>query len=188
MKSWGFSRMRKQWIPGHFSLRPRGLGTRLKRSLEQKQLKLMHKWQLQTMTDKGRLLTDGTVEFASGNRQCILTQACPPPMINHLTSLKKLLVHVVYPWPSWQACACAMGIFFFFARLQFACVFRKRTPWSHTPSVDSFWLCRLTMANTPPLFGDLGKTARDIFDKGFGMMSVLLCLRYNVQLWIAMCL
>ena len=30
MKSWGFSRMRKQWIPGHFSLRPRGLGTRLK--------------------------------------------------------------------------------------------------------------------------------------------------------------
>ena len=29
MKSWGFSRMRKQWIPGHFSLRPRGLGTRL---------------------------------------------------------------------------------------------------------------------------------------------------------------
>ena len=44
------------------------------------------------------------------------------------------------------------------------------------------------MANTPPLFGDLGKTARDIFDKGFGMISVLLCLRYNVQLWIAMCL
>ena len=66
------------------------------------------------MTDKGRLLTDGTVEFASGNRQCILTQACPPPMINHLTSLKKLLVHVVYPWPSWQACASSMGIFFFF--------------------------------------------------------------------------
>ena len=29
MKSWGFSRMRKQWIPGHFSLRPRGLGMRL---------------------------------------------------------------------------------------------------------------------------------------------------------------
>ena len=29
MKSWGFLRMRKQWIPGHFSLRPRGLGTRL---------------------------------------------------------------------------------------------------------------------------------------------------------------
>ena len=29
MKSWGFSRMRKQWIPGHFSLLPRGLGTRL---------------------------------------------------------------------------------------------------------------------------------------------------------------
>ena len=29
MKSWGFSCMRKQWIPGHFSLLPRGLGTRL---------------------------------------------------------------------------------------------------------------------------------------------------------------
>ena len=29
MKSWGFSRMRKQWIPGHFSLLPRGMGTRL---------------------------------------------------------------------------------------------------------------------------------------------------------------
>ena len=29
MKSWGFSRMRKQRIPGHFSLLPRGLGTRL---------------------------------------------------------------------------------------------------------------------------------------------------------------
>ena len=29
MKSWGFSRMRKQWIPGHFSLRLCGLGTRL---------------------------------------------------------------------------------------------------------------------------------------------------------------
>ena len=29
MKSWGFSHMRKQWIPGHFSLQIRGLGTRL---------------------------------------------------------------------------------------------------------------------------------------------------------------
>ena len=29
MKSWGFSRMHKQWIPGHFFLLPRGLGTRL---------------------------------------------------------------------------------------------------------------------------------------------------------------
>ena len=29
MKSWGFSRMRKQWIPSHFFLLPRGLGTRL---------------------------------------------------------------------------------------------------------------------------------------------------------------
>ena len=28
MKSWGFSRMHTQWIPGHFSF-PRGLGTRL---------------------------------------------------------------------------------------------------------------------------------------------------------------
>ena len=29
MKSWGFSRMREQWIPDHFSLLPRDLGTRL---------------------------------------------------------------------------------------------------------------------------------------------------------------
>ena len=29
MKSWGFSHMRKRWIPGHFSLLPRGLSTRL---------------------------------------------------------------------------------------------------------------------------------------------------------------
>ena len=32
------------------------------RSLEQRQLKLMHTWQLRTVTDKGRLLTDGTVK------------------------------------------------------------------------------------------------------------------------------
>ena len=29
MKPWGFSHMCKHWIPGHFSLLPRGLGTRL---------------------------------------------------------------------------------------------------------------------------------------------------------------
>lgn len=28
--------------------------------------------------------------------------------------------------------------------------------------------CRLTMANTPPSFGDLGKSAKDIFEKAFG--------------------
>ena len=32
------------------------------RSLEQRRLKLMHAWQLRTVTDKGRLLTDGTVK------------------------------------------------------------------------------------------------------------------------------
>ena len=32
------------------------------RNLEQKRLKLMHTWQLGTMTDKGRLLTDDTVK------------------------------------------------------------------------------------------------------------------------------
>ena len=42
------------------------------RSLEQRRLKLMHAWQLQTMTDKGSLFTDSTikshtvVEFTSG--------------------------------------------------------------------------------------------------------------------------
>ena len=29
MKSWGFPHMCKWWIPGHFSLQPRGLGRRL---------------------------------------------------------------------------------------------------------------------------------------------------------------
>ena len=42
------------------------------------------------------------------------------------------------------------------------------------------------MANTPPLFGDLGKAARDIFEKGYGMLWVL-SLRVNEQSWIAMC-
>jgi len=28
--------------------------------------------------------------------------------------------------------------------------------------------CRVTMANTPPSFGDLGKSAKDIFEKAFG--------------------
>ena len=42
------------------------------RSLERRRLKLMYAWQLLTMIDKDRLLTDGTVksrtvvEFASG--------------------------------------------------------------------------------------------------------------------------
>ena len=35
MKSWSFSRLRKQWIPGHFFLRPRGLGTKLQRYSQQ---------------------------------------------------------------------------------------------------------------------------------------------------------
>ena len=41
-------------------------------NLEQRRLKLTHAWQLRTMTDKGRLLTGGTVkshtvvEFTSG--------------------------------------------------------------------------------------------------------------------------
>jgi len=33
MKSWGFSCMHKQWIPGHFSLQPCGLGMRLNKSI-----------------------------------------------------------------------------------------------------------------------------------------------------------
>ena len=53
MKSWGFLRMRKQWIPGHFSLLPRGLGTRLgtkwaRLSLEESyKVKLIHDLSLQ---------------------------------------------------------------------------------------------------------------------------------------------
>ena len=35
---------------------------KVKRSLERKRLKLKHAWKLRTMTDKGRLLPDGTVK------------------------------------------------------------------------------------------------------------------------------
>ena len=35
---------------------------RRERSLDQRQLKLMHAWQLRAMTEKGRLLTDGSVK------------------------------------------------------------------------------------------------------------------------------
>ena len=44
------------------------------------------------------------------------------------------------------------------------------------------------MANAPPLFGDLGKAARDIFDKGYGMLCLFFCPRdINEQLLITMC-
>ena len=49
------------------------------RSLERRRLKLMHMWQLRTMTDKDRLFTDGTIksrtvgEFVSGKGHCIMT-------------------------------------------------------------------------------------------------------------------